>query len=380
MMRRFGVAVMVVGVLAAVAAAPAPAVASAAGELYAFGLNGEGELGSSTNSGTLNPNPTPGLVSLPGATGSVVQAAAGYEHTLAVTSAGQLYAFGLNYFGQLGSATNNGKNVPNPTPGLVSLPGATAPVVQVAASYGFSLVVTSAGQLYAFGLNDHGQLGSASNDGTANPNPTPALVSLPGATGRVVQAAAGLDFSLVVTSSGQLYAFGDNASGQLGTATNSGTLDPNPTPALVSLPGATGPVVQVAAGDSHSLAVTSSGQLYAFGDNDHGELGTASNSGTINPNPTPALVSLPAATGPVVQVAAGLGFSLVVTSTGQLYAFGDNSYGELGSATNSGTPNPNPTPALVSLPGAMRAGGAGRRRLRAQPWRSLRPASCTGSV
>jgi alpha-tubulin suppressor-like RCC1 family protein len=332
------------------AAVPAWAVGNSSGQLYAFGDNVSGQLGSATNNGTDDPNPTPAVVSLPGATGPVVQVAAGHQHSLAVTSTGQLYAWGINDFGQLGSATNNGTGNPNPTPALVSLAGATGPVVQVAAGQEHSLAVTSTGQLYAFGWNRFGQLGSATNNGTDNPNPTPALVSLPGATGRAVQVAAGDAHSLAVTSTGQLYAFGENGSGQLGSGTNIGTVNPNPAPALVSLPGATGPVVQVAAGHQHSLAVTSTGQLYAWGINDFGQLGSASNIGTSNPNP--ALVSLPGATGRAVQVAAGDVHSLAVTSTGQLYAFGDNRTGQLGSAPNSGTNNPNPTPALVSLAGA----------------------------
>ena len=48
-----------------------------------------------------------------------------------------------------------------------------------------SLAVTSTGQLYAFGLNNDGQLGSMANNKTAEPNPTPALVTLPGANGPV---------------------------------------------------------------------------------------------------------------------------------------------------------------------------------------------------
>ena len=96
----------------------------------------------------------------------------------------------------------------------------------------------------------------------------------------------------------QLYAFGSNSWGQLGTATNSFTFAPNPTPARVTLPGATGPVTQVAGDWWRSLAVTSTGQLYAFGQ--------TANSFTFAPNPTPALVTLPGATGPVTQVAAGI--------------------------------------------------------------------------
>ena len=147
----------------------------------------------------------------------------------------------------------------------MTLPGQIGPVTQLAGGTGHSLVVTSSGQLYGFGDNPYGQLGNATNNGTTTPNPTPTLVTLPGQIGTVVQIAAGAYHSLVVTSSGQLYAFGHNEYGQLGNATNNGTTTPNPTPTLVELPGQIGPVTQVAAGVGHSLAATASGQLYAFG-------------------------------------------------------------------------------------------------------------------
>ena len=51
----------------------------------------------------------------------------------------------------------------------------------------------------------------------------------------------------------------------------------------------------------------------------------------------------------MTQVAAGAEHSLVVTAGGQLYAFGDNHFGELGGATNVGTDTPNPTPTPVAL-------------------------------
>ena len=268
------------------------------------------------------------------------------------TAPGQLYAFGGNYYGELGSATNNKTAEPNPTPALVNLPGATGPVTQVAAGEIHSLALTSTGQLYAFGQNRFGQLGNATNDKTEEPNPTPTLVSLPGASGPAVQIAAGSFHSLALTSTGELYAFGDNAFGQLGTTTNNKTTEPNPGPVLVTLPGATGPVTQIAAGAYHSLALTSTGQVFAFGSNEFGQLGNATNDKTAEPNPTPTLVMLPGASGPAVQIAAGGDHSLVLTSTGQLYAFGENFSGQLGNATNSNTAEPNPMPTPVSLPGA----------------------------
>ncbi len=345
--------------LLALVATVAPALANAAsstspGQLYAFGDNRYGQLGNAANNGSEKPNPTPTLVTLPGASGPATQVAAGGNHSLVLTSSGQLYAFGGNFYGQLGNATNNGTGALNPTPTLVTLPGAIGPGIQIAAGFVHSLVLTSSHQLYAFGQNDYGELGNSTNDGTEAPNPTPTLVTLPGAIGPVIQIAAGGFDSFALTASGQLYAFGENQYGQLGNATNNGTGAPNPTPTLVTLPGAIGPATQVAASGNHSLVLTSSGQVYAFGENHYGQLGNAINNGigangTGAPNPTPTQVWLSGASGPVVQITAGAFFSLALTSSGQLYAFGDNRYGQLGNAESE---KPNPTPSLVTLAGA----------------------------
>ena len=108
-------------------------------------------------------------------------------------------------------------------------------------------------------------------------------------------------------------------------------------------------MTEIAAGNLHNLVLTSTDQLYGFGSNFLGELGSATNNGTINPNPTPALVTLPGASGPVTEIAAARRHSLALTSSGQLYAFGDNHYGQLGSAANNGTDSPNPNPVPVDL-------------------------------
>jgi alpha-tubulin suppressor-like RCC1 family protein len=89
---------------------------------------------------------------------------------------------------------------------------------------------------------------------------------------------------------GTVLSFGANARGQLGRAA---TTTANPTPTAVQIPGRVGPVTQLAAGNDHSLLVTASGQLFAFGSNEFGQLGVAGNSGTTTPNPTPTLSSCP---------------------------------------------------------------------------------------
>jgi alpha-tubulin suppressor-like RCC1 family protein len=339
-------AVLLVGL----SAAPASSAGAATGQLFGFGENSAGQLAGTAGNGSETANPTPAPLTLPAASGPAVQTAAGARFTLALTSTGQLYAFGSNEYGQLGVPGGSGSPQANPTPTLVTLPGAVGRVAALAAGSTHSLVLTSTGELYTFGENQFGQLGRTTNSGTESANRVPGRVSLPGASGQVVQIAAGVEQSLALTSTGQLYAFGGNRYGELGTATNAETSVPNPTPAPVGLPPAAGPVKSIAAGGFHSLALTASGQIYAFGRNTYGQLGTAAGAGGEKADATPLAVTLPGASAPAVGLAAGSAHSLAITASGELYSFGSNRYGQLGRAAGSGTEAANPTPATVALP------------------------------
>ena len=339
--------------LACAPAAPAAATTSP-GQLYSFGNNQYGQLGfAATGEGA---NPTPTLVTLPGATGPVIEAAVGFHHSLALTSTGQLFSFGENKYGQLGNTTNEGTVLPNATPTLVALPGATGPIVQIAAGEYHSLALTSTGQLFAWGQNRYGQLGNTTHVETETGTPTPTLVTLPGATGPVIQAVAGFSYSLALTSTGQLFVFGSNLRGQLGNTTNVNTSKANATPTLLTLPGATGQIREIAAGAFHTLVLTSTGQLFAWGENQFGQLGNTTNNEVSASNPTPTPVAVPGANGPIMQIGTPSFASLAATSGGQLFSFGENTFGELGLTANSGTEKPTPTPTAVTLPGA--SGGA----------------------
>jgi alpha-tubulin suppressor-like RCC1 family protein len=313
-------------------------------QLYSFGANEAGQLGRTATTD----EPTPALVTLPGIEGEVSETAAGYNFSLVATSAGQLYSFGQNRQGQLGRTVNFGfPSAANPTPALVTLPGATGVVSKVSAGYLHGLALTTKDELYAFGYGPDGQLGYPVSGGANGEGgeDTPKRVTLPGQEGTVTQIAAGGEDSFALTSEGQLYSFGDNSYGQLGTGVAG---NDNPTPTIVTLPGGSGNPIQVAAGERHTLVLTSTGDLYSFGENGYGQLGVTTNSGSIGvANTTPALVSLPGATGSIEQIAVGRNYSLVRTSTGQLFAFGENDYGQLGTTTNNGGVTANPTPTLV---------------------------------
>jgi len=171
------------------------------GKLYAWGSNARGELGNGSTTGS----DIPMLVSLPpGVTASAI--AAGGFHSLAIGSDGKLYAWGGNGNGQLG----NGSTTDSSIPMVVTLPsGVMATAMAAGASH--SLAIGSDGKLYAWGNNFYGELG----DGTTNDSYIPVAVSLPaGVTARAV--AAGSDHGLAIGSDGKLYAWGFNGYGQLG--------------------------------------------------------------------------------------------------------------------------------------------------------------------
>ena len=311
------------------------------GQLYSFGENSAGQLGRTATA----EESTPALVS--GISGEVTETAAGYNFSLVVTSSGQLYSFGQNRQGQLGRTTNFGNaSAANPTPTLVTLPGASGVVSQVSAGNLHGLALTSTGELYAFGYGLDGQLGYnvGSGGNLEGGEDTPKRVTLPGQKGTIEQIAAGGDDSFALTSEGQLYSFGENSEGQLGRTPANGA---NSTPTLVTLPEGSGTPTRIAAGDYHALVLTSTNQLYSFGQNLYGQLGVTANSGTTTGSQAPVLVSLPGVTGSIEQIAAGRNDSLARTSTGQLFAFGENEYGELGTTANSGKETANPTPTLV---------------------------------
>ena len=326
------------------------AAVTATGELLTFGDNSFGQLGRSSSGPT---DFVPAPVVLPGATGGVVQVATGHQFTLALTDTGQIYAFGSNVFGQLGILTNAGTTSPNPTPTLVAMPPTmSGTVVKIAVGPYTAFAATSAGEVYSWGHNPTWELGYNNNSDPNTANPVPTLI--PSISGQVAEIAAGAGHTLVLLTTGQLYGFGGNGNGELANLTAGTGPGFMTLPLPMAIPGLTGSITHIAAGYDHSLVASSGGQLFAFGNNRYGQLGNATNLVTDNPNPIPTLVTLPGVSGPLTQLVGGLHDSLVVTSTGQLYSFGLNQNGQLGRPQTTATClfayNCDPNPALVSFP------------------------------
>jgi alpha-tubulin suppressor-like RCC1 family protein len=225
------------------------------------------------------------------------------------------------------------------SPVKVRLPSGVK-ITSVRAGCAHTLALTTTGKVLAWGDNRQGQLG----DGTEAASPTPAWVKLPAGT-KVKAIRAGCAHSLALTTTGKVLAWGRNGLGQLGN----GTEADRATPVRVRLPAGV-KVTAISAGWEHSLAVTSTGRVLAWGDNSFGQLGTSKQTASSD---TPLRVKLPAGT-KVIAVAAGWQHSLALTSKDRVLGWGDNFYGELGNGTTSSFISP---PVRARLPAGIRVRG-----------------------
>jgi alpha-tubulin suppressor-like RCC1 family protein len=184
-----------------------------------------------------------------------------------------------------------------------------------------SAATSAGGSLRSWGSNDQGQLGI----GVASSHSAlPAAVRLP-ARVQVTSVREGEEFSLARTSTGRILAWGDNSFGQLGD----GSRARHTRPVYVKLPRRT-TAAAVRAGVDFGLALTATGRVLAWGDNHEGELGD----GTTTDRLKPVQVELPARV-TVKAISAGCQDGFALTTSGSLWAWGVNSYGQLGDGTTT---------------------------------------------
>lgn len=302
------------------------------GRVWTWGDNAYGQLGQPDAGRALQPRPVAGV-------DNVVAVSASW-HTLALTADGQVYAWGRNTCGQLGNGRfglEAKERVPAKVAGL-------ADIVAVAAGWDHSLALTRTGDVYAWGSRSHGQLGDGVRE-TGRPAAAP--VRVPGLNG-ITAIAAGGQHSLALRKDGTLLAWGSNWNGQLGNGKlRTGAHSATPQPVIG--PGGKGVLTNVtgiAAGGLHSVAVTGDGQVYAWGYNGTGQIPAGGRGGFWEgkgpldvPVPVAAVLSdvkgkSSPATG--IAVAAGYESTYALTATGGVCAAGWSMYGELGSGSSGG--------------------------------------------
>ena len=218
-------------------------------------------------------------------------------------------AWGENRSGQLGDGTQLSHIALTPVQDMASN------VIRVSAGASHSLAVSRDGFVWAWGDNSYGQLGN----GTTTPSLVP--VRVPGLEG-VLNVSAGAMHSLAYRSDGSVWAWGWNQFGQLGD----GTFEDRHAP--VQVIGLSNTVLQIAAGDRHSLAATFNREVFAWGDNNNGQLGKSAPAPIAQPR---RVDYLPAKS---YEIAAGGSNSMALGLEGnELFAWGDNHFGQIGDGT-----------------------------------------------
>jgi alpha-tubulin suppressor-like RCC1 family protein len=295
------------------------------GKVYSWGQNVDGRLGD----GSTTSRSTPVAVDMSGvmAGKTIIAVAAGEDHSLALSSDGLVFAWGNGSYGQLGDGLGTDSLTPVAVRTAGVLSGKT--VVAIAAGGGFSIALTSDGKLYAWGLDANGALGDGPGTATQDePVAVDMTGSLAGKT--ILQIGAGAAFVMALASDGQIYGWG-SATHVLGATHPS----PNESPVPVDDTGvlAAKSVTQISVGLFHVLALTSDGFLYSWGINSDGALGDGTT--TDSPAPTLVDTSGVLAGKTIQSLSAGTHRSHVLTSDAELYGWGGNASGQVGDGTLS---------------------------------------------
>ncbi|MDZ4278372.1 MAG: RCC1 repeat-containing protein, partial [Dehalococcoidia bacterium] len=217
------------------------------GEVQCWGLNDSGQVGDGSNTQRDAP------VSVSGLGGAADAMDTGDYHTCALLAAGGVQCWGDNLNGQLGDGGNADSSTPVDVSGLAS-------GVSDIALGGFHTCAVHGAGVQCWGLNDFGQLGDGSNDNSTSPVDVLGL-------GTVADLTGGRFHTCALTTTGGVKCWGLNDFGQLGDASNDNRSMP------VDVSGLTSGVAAIGAGAFHTCAVTDSGGVKCWGNNENGQLG-----------------------------------------------------------------------------------------------------------
>lgn len=304
------------------------------GTIRAWGRGSDGQLGDGLIAASNVPVQVSGI-------NNAVEIVSGTNYSFALTATDSIYAWGRNIYGQLGDGTSgNYRYTPVATIGLCATSLVPPAVFKISAGWSHTLYLCNSGaSVNSWGANLFGQLGNGAT--SQNPNPTPSVIS--GVT-NVKSIAAGYQHTLVLANDSTVWAWGDNASGQLGNGTFNSDSIPTQVPGLTQ-------VVSVSGGTAayHSLALKADGTVWAWGRNTDGQLGIGT---TVNSNVPMQVQGL----SHIVAISGGEYHSLAIRKDGTVWAWGRNGNGQLGDNTVA---NSNVPVQVIGMTGAIEV-AAGR--------------------
>lgn len=259
------------------------------------------------------PTPTP---CSGGACVVAISAVRSANFACALLQTGEVKCWGSNSYGQLGNTdvpTGTGQRSLEPV-SVTSVEGATAIVV----GDWNGCAVVGGGAVKCWGDNLYGQLGYPTPEFQASPRQ---IRNLSGST----TVSAGDGHACVFLSGGAMRCWGRNDSGQLGAGTTALSYDPVP---VASVEGATA----IVAGGQHTCAIVNGGAVKCWGNNSDGQLGSRSVGAGSPTSHSVDPVVVTSLTG-AMALAAGDNFTCALLGGGRVKCWGDNTAGQLGTAT-----------------------------------------------
>lgn len=288
------------------------------GTLWCWGYNGYGQVGDGTSG---NDKTYPVQV---GVATTWVAASGGWQHTIAIRSDGTLWAWGRNYYGELGDGTGNQADEAHNSSVPVQV-GVGTTWNAVAAGGWHSLATKSDGTLWSWGRNycsaasceGHIYTGMLGDNTTENRN---APVQI-GAAKSWSVISSGYTGNAAIATDGTLWTWGGSHQGELGH----GTWDDYLVPTQV---GSVNTWATVCLKNDDTHAIRTDGTLWAWGDNEFGQLGDGTTTDHYTPTQIGALTTW-ASVGRAVYHSVGF-------KTGDsLWVWGRNNHGQIGDGTTT---------------------------------------------
>ena len=301
---------------------------TSSGRIFTWGSNSYGQLGDGTTEAKFTPTDITSYFNLE-ADDKIIQVSLGSNHTSAITLKGHIFTWGVNWYGQLGDGTREERYCPTDITSRFNLE-VNDRIIQISLGNYHSFALTLMGNIFTWGVNWHGQLGTGTKEASLTPTDITSSLDLE-EKDKVVQVVSGYENSSVLTLTGRIFTWGFNWYGQLGDGTTEERHSPTDITSRFNLE-VNDRIIQVSLGGSHSSVNTLNGNIFTWGSNHYGQLGDGT---TINRHYQFDITSCfnLETEETLIQVSSGSFHSLALTSNGRIFAWGNNDYGQLGDET-----------------------------------------------
>ena len=292
------------------------------GNVWGWGINHDGNLGNNINLQTTNPNPIPAKISN---LTNIISIAAGNDFSLALKTDGTIYSWGSNFYGQLGRGEPLGESNPNPytyIPGQVLKDGEQIldHIIAISAGETHAIALDEYGNVWAWGVNSHSQLGiGADFDTIPVRNRATQVVNI----NNVKQICAGRRSNIALKIDGTVWSWGDDIYGQLGDGRSGFGINSNVPVQVHNLTN----VTDIVSGTSHCFAQKNDGAIWGWGWNEFAMIGIGLTELTKIAVSEPVQVT---SLSNISALGAGCEFSAFIKNDGTVVTVGRNNYGQLG--------------------------------------------------